>query len=61
MYVNKRAMLSNVYDICSVVGHLHVSHAQEQSVRIHQVECKRELNIEIVDIEVFTWGIDTVA
>ncbi len=30
MYINKRAMLSNVYDICTVVAHLRVSHAQEQ-------------------------------
>ncbi len=29
-------MLSNVYDICTVVADLRVSHAQEQSVRIHQ-------------------------
>ncbi len=29
-------MLSNVYDICTVIAHLRVSHAQEQSVRIHQ-------------------------
>ncbi len=36
MYINKRAMLSNVYDICTVVAHLRVSHAQEQPVRIHQ-------------------------
>ncbi len=37
MYINKRAMLSNVYDICTVVVHLRVSHAHEQSVRIHQI------------------------
>ncbi len=37
MYINKRAMLSNVYDICTVVAHLRVIHAHEQSVRIHQV------------------------
>ncbi len=30
-------MLSNVYDICTVVAHLRVSHAHEQSVRIHQI------------------------
>ncbi len=36
MYINKGAMLSNVYDICTVVAYLRVSHAQEQSVRIHQ-------------------------
>ncbi len=28
MFINKRAMLSNVYDICTVVAHLRVSHAQ---------------------------------
>ncbi len=28
-------MLSNVYDICTVVAHVRVSHAQEHSVRIH--------------------------
>ncbi len=28
-------MLSNVYDICTVVAHLRVSHAHELSVRIH--------------------------
>ncbi len=38
MYINKRAMLSNVYDICTVVAHLRVSHAQEQSVRIHHLD-----------------------
>ncbi len=37
MYINKRAMLSNVYDICTVVAHLRVSHAQWQSVKIHQL------------------------
>ncbi len=30
------AMLSNVFDICTDVVHLRVSHAQEHSVRIHQ-------------------------
>ncbi len=31
-------MLSNVYDICTVVAHLRVSYAQEHSVRIHQLQ-----------------------
>ncbi len=37
MYINKRAMLSNVYDICTVVAYFRVSHAHEHSVRIHQI------------------------
>ncbi len=37
MYINKRAILRNVYDICTVVTHVRVSHAQEQSVRIHHL------------------------
>ncbi len=29
-------MLSNVYESCTVVAHIRVSHAHEHSVRIHQ-------------------------
>ncbi len=33
-------MLSYVYDICTVVAHLRVSHAHKHSVRVHQSRTK---------------------
>ncbi len=59
MYINKRAMLSNVYDICTVVAHLRLSHAQEQSVRIHHIWsqlfwAKRTQQIRLINRDKFT-------